>query len=317
MTRAVNGTDMTVPAQDTLAWEALDAQEAQKVQARLERLLARHVARYTMGDSSSIPMETAQELLASICYTLNAALAENDDGPRGLLAGEGLEELFAKGYEVLERHVREGQKLWIASLEGMPAIESRSLHDTLRGIGSFFDRYDLRFFAHEIPCDHIDYQLCRPVPDTLLGIAYVNEYLRRVIVENSVLGAFRPELTAGLLKGYCPDYEDLLVNLCEPVAACAIGLVLAGGEPFSLNLTDMQRRLLMERLADMDGDRARIVLACAARRFCGLAGIADAFAQSYLERVARDLYPRIRAALSTGSLEGIFQTLPMEGAERS
>ena len=52
MTRAVNGTDMTVPAQDTLAWEALDAQEAQKVQARLERLLARHVARYTMGDSS-------------------------------------------------------------------------------------------------------------------------------------------------------------------------------------------------------------------------------------------------------------------------
>ena len=45
MTRAVNGTDMTVPAQDTLAWEALDAQEAQKVQARLERLLARHGAR--------------------------------------------------------------------------------------------------------------------------------------------------------------------------------------------------------------------------------------------------------------------------------
>lgn len=38
-----------------------------------------------MGDSTSVPTETAQELLASICYTLQFEMAHSDIAPRELL----------------------------------------------------------------------------------------------------------------------------------------------------------------------------------------------------------------------------------------
>lgn len=38
-----------------------------------------------MGDSTSVPTETAQELLASICYTLQFEMAHPDIAPRELL----------------------------------------------------------------------------------------------------------------------------------------------------------------------------------------------------------------------------------------
>jgi hypothetical protein len=79
-----------------------------------------------------------------------------------------------------------------------------------------------------VPCD-IDYQLCRPVPEDLLGVEYVNEYLRRVVLENDFLRRFPKEPVIKLLENYCPDYRGLLINLYEPVATNALGSRSSGG----------------------------------------------------------------------------------------
>ena len=44
--------------------------EQQALQAKLFALLARQVRNYTKGESDSVPVETAQALLDSICFTL-------------------------------------------------------------------------------------------------------------------------------------------------------------------------------------------------------------------------------------------------------
>ena len=89
--------------------------------------------------------------------------------------------------------------------------------DTLKSIGRSFDLYDPVLSAHVEPCD-IDYQLALPVPDSLLGIDYVHEYLRRLSIENSLLVRIEPEALTSLLDSWMPDWHDLVANLYEPVA---------------------------------------------------------------------------------------------------
>lgn len=89
--------------------------------------------------------------------------------------------------------------------------------DTLKSIGRSFDLYDPVLSAHVVPCD-IDYQLALPVPDSLLGIDYVHEYLRRLSIENSLLVHIEPGALTSLLDSWMPDWRDLVVNLYEPAA---------------------------------------------------------------------------------------------------
>ena len=219
-----------------------------------------------MGDSTSVPVETAQELLTSLCFTLSEYLKESGESQKLLVTGE-LDKLFELGIKAIESKIETGRRLFKAACLGAPGIENISLRDTLRGIGDFFRRYDCRFFAHRIPCG-IDYQLCHPVSESVQGIEYINEYLRRLIIENSILNRFDGRLTIRLLKGYCPDYIGLLINLCEPVITNAVGLTLIGKDPLPLDIADADRSPLAALFEPLTETKARAVLAEAARRLC-------------------------------------------------
>ncbi|MPM10964.1 hypothetical protein SDC9_57302 [bioreactor metagenome] len=286
---------------------SLTNEEALKIQEKLWRFLARRTELYTMGDSSSVPAETAGELLNSICFTLSLCLKESGS-PASLLASADLEELFARGVRATEKQVERGKLLWQAACVSVPKIDNISLRDTLRGIGGFFKRYDHRFFAHQIPCD-IDYQLCRAVPDELHGIEYLNEYLSRIIIENDFLRKFDERLVIRLLKSYCPDYKGLLINLYEPAAVNAAGLALTGGDVFSLDITDADRARLSALLAGLPESSARKALSDCAGRLYRAVDIGDAAAREYLTQTALGLWPRIAAALPSGKLDGIFLSI--------
>ena len=148
------------PEEDLLAQEALWE-------------LVRRQARLFAPESASLPAETAAALSESVRLTLGA------DRDPSVLLRSGLEERFRQGQRRLAQKVEMSRQLWRAAWAARPEIESRSLQDTLDSLSGFARRYDLRFFAQEIPCD-IDYQLSQPVPETLVGVDYVNEWLRRL-----------------------------------------------------------------------------------------------------------------------------------------
>ena len=118
--------------------------------------------------------------------------------------------------------------LW-RSLAAAPLPENRSLHDTLRSIGKGFRRYDTRFFPQRFPCD-IDYQLALPVPESLLGIDYVNRYLTHLTAESILLSALPRQEVRAALERSCPDWRGLLINLYAPSAPprCGTAAVCAG-----------------------------------------------------------------------------------------
>lgn len=291
-------------ADGELTADALSGEELQIVSRKLWQLLAKRTALYTMGDSSSVPVETAQELLASILFTLEEYRKEYGESQKRFVTAE-LDPLLKLGTAVIESRVKDGRRLWQAACLSAPKIENISYRDTLRNIEGFFKHYDCRFFAHQIPCE-IDYQLCRPVSDQCRGVEYIDEYLRHIVMENSILSRFESHLVLRVLEGYCPDYNGLLINLCEPVITNAIGLTLVGGQPQSLEVTEEDRARIAALFETLSDSKGRMALTEAARQLCRIQGITETAEQEYLTRSAEDLYPRISAALPAGGLDGIF-----------
>lgn len=149
-------------------------EETQRFLEKLWQLLAKQTERYTMGDSTSVPTETAQELLASICYTLQFEMAQSGFTPRDLLNSD-LYAVLKDGQAHLSAKVAETRRLWEYA-----CIQGQADSDTLKWIGCFFRKYDLYFFAHQTPWD-MGYPLQPGASEQLKGISYVEACLREAL----------------------------------------------------------------------------------------------------------------------------------------
>lgn len=285
----------------------LSEEELINIQGRLWALLGNRTQRFTMGDSSSVPIETANELFKSICFTIRMYLMASED-KISLLKNEKIEVLLKAGWTKIKEAVEIGRELLKKAETTAPPIDNISLNDTLQEIKVFFKKYDYEYFAHEIPCD-IDYQLCYAVSDKLQGIEYINEYLRRLIIENELCRRFETERIIMLLKSYCQDYKGLLINIFEPVITNAIGLVLVEGNIASLDIIDSDRSKLLYLFKTWSKEEAIKELNQASERLCSYLKITGSAEKEYLRDFAVDLYPRIAAVLTTNNLEGIFLSL--------
>ena len=277
---------------------ALSPEDALQAQEAMWALLRRQ-ARLYAPESSSLPSETAAALAESILLTLGA-----DRDPRVLLATD-LPEKFRQGQRRLRQKVELTRHLWQTAWATQPEAENRSLLDTLNSLKHFPDRYDLRFFAQEIPCD-IDYQLSQPVPETLRGVDYVNEWLRRLCLEQNFLGRFDPALVRAVLDRSCPDYRGLLINLYEPIAVNSLGLALLGDDPRSLTVSPPWRQRLETLFASLPAPEQKRVLTAGATALCAALDIRSAALRSYVQATALALGPRLASAQT---LEYIFLTL--------
>jgi hypothetical protein len=272
-------------------------------QHRFLRLLERRTAVFTMGDGSSVPTETAVELLRSVCFVLGVDLDE-PEVPQWLVTVD-LEAEFRRNLERIEHEVELAGELWRDACAGVPRIPNIALSDTLANIGDFPKQYDFRSMAYEIPC-LIDYPLCHPVPESLLGVDYINEYLRRLIVESDFLRRFELGSCVRVLESTCPDYNGLLINLYEPIATNAIGRALIGKDPAVLDVSDADRDKITRRLRPSGPDGRSEALREAATAACASLGIDDGCAIRYLADLAPELLPRIEVGLSRDDLRGVF-----------
>ena len=217
-----------------------------ELSGRLLALLRQETRRYTSGESSSVPWETAQSLLASLLYTLR--LDGEDPGERGRqLAEADLEEELRRGRQRLRRKMDYARRLWRRLAESGAAGDSRALGETLLGIGEFWRRYDWRFAAHEIPCD-IDYPLALPVSEELQGVDYLTEWLGRLETEVRFRDAFPWEAREAAWERFHPERYDLPLNLYEPLAADALCLFALGQDVRALAVGPEERRAFAARM---------------------------------------------------------------------
>ena len=291
----------------------LTARERQRLEAQLYRLLAQQVRAYTGGDSSSVPVEIAEALLQSALYCMGVCAGGDPAQGRRLLE-RGVDNAYAAGVQRLELKLAFGRTLWQRACDRLPPVENQSMLDTLASIGTFWKKYDCRYFAHEIPCD-IDYQLALPVPEALCGVDYVNHYLDQLLAENDFLRHFSAEALIPVLNRHCPDYRGLLINLFEPVATNALGRTLLQLDPLPLSICPADCERLRALLDPLPLPELRQRLQDAALALVEQLSIRRERTAATLRDFAPQLAPRIASARDTGGMNGIFLEALFRGGD--
>ena len=257
----------------------------------LYRLLAERIARYTMGDSTSIPAETARRLLESILYCLDL----NRRFPVADVPQEApLKTRWEAGVHQAKRIAARAKLLLRQAQRTPPPLVNTAYCDTLESLPAFFVGYDPDFFAQEIPCS-FDYPLCLPVSESLLGAEFILEYLRKLLAENTILRAFPSEALRALYERYYIDYVDLLVNLCLPAAEMATLCALAKAPVQSLTLSPQEYEAASQLIFQQDASAAEKSILAAAKAALLQLGLNSAHLREEMFLTARDLMIRLRS----------------------
>lgn len=282
----------------------LSFEEQTELQCQLGGVFTSLAFLYTMGESTSLPEYTAHRLLESICFVLKLDPRDPDPLIARKILAQSAETAFAVGIEGLEEQARHFDALWKNVVLTTPLLKSRALKDTLESLRGFRTRYTPRFFAQDIPAD-IDYPLSIPVPENIQGITYACAYLEELLRENSFLRLFDVNACKKVLRSIHPDYEQLILNLFEPIAACALGCTIADKDPRCLNLEQDDYETIFTSCSALSERCLHQHLESSARKLSE-ALEADTETETLLIHLASSLQPRLEVALSAGGIRGVF-----------
>ena len=222
-----------------------------------------------------------------------------------LLENGDLEKILKFAWVNIEKDIAKGKKLLEAVIDRSIGVDNISYIDTIAEIGKGLKYYNYRFFAHQVNCS-IDYQLSNALPENLQGIEYINEYLKRLLFENKFCSNFKKEDIIEVLKSYCSNYEELLINIFEPVLTNAIGLTLLNKDIYDLEISNIQAKVLLENFRGNNSDDLKAKIEKAVDHICLKLSIKDDFEIKYVKNTALNLVPRIEAAVSNNDLQNIF-----------
>ena len=239
----------------------LTEEEVRDMKRQLLELVAERTEAWNHGESSSVRIEQAQDFVESILFVMGLQLKAESSADRALetLKTEPVRKCFAQGTERVKRKIAISRLLQRRMGKNLFPSKNIFFRETFTaGIDGFFRLYDPAFAAHDI---HItaDYPLCVGRPE-LQGIEFIEQYLSCGEAENLFLCTFDPDRVDRLLTGLTPGYGEIPMNLFEPVFLTALGLVLTGGDPESLHLTDENLRTLYRIFSGRNGDETERIL---------------------------------------------------------
>lgn len=287
------------------------------IQSKLWVLLGKRTQSYTLGDSSSVRVETAQALLksASFIIGLNFECVGNPETIHKQLVSDDFDVLFKAGLEEAKVRVKTGEELLQKAIDTALEIENFSYKNTINEIKTFFKLYDIYNFAHDIPC-MIDYPLAQSVDEALLGIDYINEYLRQLIMENEFCSHFETETVIALIRSINPDYKNNHLNIYEMVAVNAFALTLCKGDMTSLDITQNDREKLFLQLNSWQEQSVVSEIQAASSALCSALDITDRNAINYLIDTISAILPRLQQSMKTKRLDVVFPALYREPEDK-
>jgi hypothetical protein len=213
--------------------------DVERLQYECLGFLAHIVERFNAGESSSIRVEKAQEIMISNMFTISLWLKtyHNPDDAIIALRNEQIPELYEKGRKRIDTMVAAVKSIHFKILQQLMDTKNIFYRATIvDGIKGFFKLYYPDYGAHEI---HItaDYPVYNHIPK-LAGIEFIHAYLSAIYYENQFCLHFLPDDIHHLLCGYIKDYQELLINIYEQVLTAAIGCILTGTDVHTLDISE-------------------------------------------------------------------------------
>lgn len=105
-----NNTSLLVFSDEIQIDGNITKEERMLIEAKIYNLLGKWTERYTMGDSTSVPIEVVEELLKSICFSLGLELKILKDPIKSLMEKD-LIDLLKDSWEIIESMIVIGKNL--------------------------------------------------------------------------------------------------------------------------------------------------------------------------------------------------------------
>ena len=223
-------------------------------QGQLISILQDLILRYTQGESSSVMVETAESILNSIFYCIDAYTItyENPEDILAFLETRSLKDIYQDGLDLVKACVNEAKLLYLKVRKNKLTIPMEvyktSIDEALPG---FFRDYRVVFNAHDTTC-MLDYPL---VFDDMNveGVFYIKQYLLNLETETQFCRFFPTEDIIKTLARYGQmygiDYKVSPINVFEVVINNSVFSVLAGNTATTLNISKAQFEVLRSRLS--------------------------------------------------------------------
>lgn len=286
--------------------QLLTTEQMERLQLSLLELMSQEVERYTNGESSSVLIEKAQELLQSITYLIGICLKKEPDVQTKLelLKKEKMSVLFYRGLNEVGRLYKEAQILLKELQNNYQNPKSIAYHDTLfQGLPEFFHDYNMEFGAHELP-GSIDYPLLIPVVD-YLGVEMTAKYLQNLSIEDRIIGRFTIDRINRLLYSFDREAEHLLINICELVLINSFGCILLDKEVEGLNISRTDITELEKKLSGLNKDAVEVLMEEVFTKLGEELALSN-LEKRYLHAVLAELTLRLWNNCRLGTLEHFF-----------
>lgn len=286
--------------------ELISSVEIERIRYECLELLAYTTERYNFGDSSSIQVEKAQELMKSIFYTVSLSLKEYQypDDAVVALQQKKVKELYQIGRKIIDKMMfttKTIHKKLISELIDTPNLYYSS---TIKeGINGFFKLYDPDYFAHET---HItaDYPLSRQTSQ-LDGIEFIRTYVVSAFYENQFMRFFSADSIHHLLCGYEKNYEELVINLYEPILTACIGCVIAETDIRSLDITTSGMKRIESIFRSKTKKECAVILSNAVTKLCDRLQCSDKL-KLYMKYGVAVPARKIELAANNNTLDQVF-----------
>lgn len=202
----------------------------------LLNLLAEQVLRHNGGESSSVRVETAEQIFESMLYCIRAYLEFQKRGPEPeaefplgaeltLEGGLSPKELYRRGLEFVKKETLCAKAIYRGVLKTRVKTDLLAYNVTLDGaLPGFFKTYDPDYAAHENGAltGSPDYPLLCNV-DGGGGILYMKAYLEELLRENRFCARYSANHIRALLfvhgRKHGLDYREVIVNIPELILA--------------------------------------------------------------------------------------------------
>ncbi len=235
----------------------IDKAGMDSIQSQVMDLLAAAIRLYTRGESTSVKNETAQGIMLSLFYAMDACLRSPGHPDEALeqLQARGLASIHSQGLAILESCLLDTRRIYENLLQQRLKVANLAYQSTLEeALPDFFNHYDVRFAAHETMAS-IDYPLL--LDDMKVsGVFYIRKYLQTLTVENSFCRRYSTKEVKNLLTAYGRTYRininEALINIFEIVATNAMFSLLAGNPAQQLSISKAQLESLYQVLSAAD-----------------------------------------------------------------
>lgn len=291
----------------------LQSRHIHDIQAKLMLVLRDLIRLHAGEDSSSIAKETAENLLVSILYSVDAELHSYPEPSQAIhaLQTKDVRELYERGKVRIQRCLEETKRLYQQLKNNKLDLDVDAYHVTIdESLPLFLKKYEMVFDAHNTMAS-IDYPLA--IDDMRVqGVFYMRNYVEHLLIETRFCRLFERDGLLALLRDFgllCQfDYRIELFNIFELVMNQAVFSVLSGGSARQIAISQERFERLQQRLVRMDVQAMAAAVHQAAECVLREWNIDDDAVADYVRRCTAPLITRLRHAAEHNSLHAVIVT---------